>query len=350
MCISYDALACQVWLDPIAMAPAGGQPLCADHAQRLSAPRGWVVLDRRTSQSTLMTAAGPAPVHDARGRAAVPRRRLPRAWGQFDAPRLEFLAEGDDVVTEPEPTFEPPVVAATVHLEPELIEPEPVVEPEAEPESAAVVIHAEGDVSRRDLHGFPNADSSEPEAEAVGPEPEPVVEPELVAPEPELVEPEAELQADSVDFGAPEPEVAGPEPEFVAEPERAPTAVVAPEAEPVGVVIHAEGDVSRRDLHGFPSADSSEPEPELVVEPEAEPIAVVEPEPVAEPEPEPEPVVKKAPARRSRARAETGPLGKPKGRLLSRAFEASGPQRSAITESLEALGDDDGSTIEAAEG
>ncbi|MBP6729722.1 MAG: hypothetical protein KA129_08875 [Microthrixaceae bacterium] len=255
MCISYDALACQVWLDPIAMAPAGGQPLCADHAQRLSAPRGWVVLDRRTSQSTLMTAAGPAPVHDARGRAAVPRRRLPRAWGQFDAPRLEFLAEGDDVVTEPEPTFEPPVVAATVHLEPELIEPEPVVEPEAEPESAAVV-------------------------------------------------------------------------------------------------IHAEGDVSRRDLHGFPSADSSEPEPELVVEPEAEPIAVVEPEPVAEPEPEPEPepVVKKAPARRSRARAETGPLGKPKGRLLSRAFEASGPQRSAITESLEALGDDDGSTIEAAEG
>jgi hypothetical protein len=309
VCISYDALACQVWLDPIAMAPAGGQPLCADHAQRLSAPRGWVVLDRRTSQSTLMTAAGPAPVHDARGRAAVPRRRLPRAWGQFDAPRLEFLAEGDDVVTEPEPTFEPPVVAATVHLEPELIEPEPVVEPEAEPESAAVVIHAEGDVSRRDLHGFPNADSSEPEAEAVGPEPEPVVE-----------------------------------------PERAPTAVVAPEAEPVGVVIHAEGDVSRRDLHGFPTADSSEPEPELVVEPEAEPIAVVEPEPVAEPEPEPEPVVKKAPARRSRARAETGPLGKPKGRLLSRAFEASGPQRSAITESLEALGDDDGSTIEAAEG
>ncbi len=309
MCISYDALACQVWLDPIAMAPAGGQPLCADHAQRLSAPRGWVVLDRRTSQSTLMTAAGPAPVHDARGRAAVPRRRLPRAWGQFDAPRLEFLAEGDDVVTEPEPTFEPPVVAATVHLEPALIEPEPVVEPEAEPEPAAVVIHAEGDVSRRDLHGFPNADSSEPEAEAVGPEPEPVVE-----------------------------------------PERAPTAVVAPEAEPVGVVIHAEGDVSRRDLHGFPTADSSEPEPELVVEPEAEPIAVVEPEPVAEPEPEPEPVVKKAPARRSRARAETGPLGKPKGRLLSRAFEASGPQRSAITESLEALGDDDGSTIEAAEG
>jgi hypothetical protein len=309
VCISYDALACQVWLDPIAMAPAGGQPLCADHAQRLSAPRGWVVLDRRTSQSTLMTAAGPAPVHDARGRAAVPRRRLPRAWGQFDAPRLEFLAEGDDVVTEPEPTFEPPVVAATVHLEPALIEPEPVVEPEAEPEPAAVVIHAEGDVSRRDLHGFPNADSSEPEAEAVGPEPEPVVE-----------------------------------------PERAPTAVVAPEAEPVGVVIHAEGDVSRRDLHGFPTADSSEPEPELVVEPEAEPIAVVEPEPVAEPEPEPEPVVKKAPARRSRARAETGPLGKPKGRLLSRAFEASGPQRSAITESLEALGDDDGSTIEAAEG
>ena len=33
MCISYDALACQVWLDPIAMAPAGGQPLCADHAR-----------------------------------------------------------------------------------------------------------------------------------------------------------------------------------------------------------------------------------------------------------------------------------------------------------------------------
>lgn len=262
MCISYDALACQVWLDPIAVAPAGGQPLCADHAQRLSAPRGWVVLDRRTSQSTLMTAAGPAPVQDARGRAAIPRRRLPRAWGQFDAPRLEFLAE-DDAAAEPDPTFDLPAVA-TALLEPEVIapEPEPVVEPDPAPE-----IHAEGDVERHVLHASPDADPDEPE-----------------------------LRAETAELVAPEPEVVVPEPE---------------------------------------------------PEPEPEPVVVSEPEP--EPEPAPKPVAKKAPARRGRATSESGPLGAPKGRLLSRAFEASGPQRSAITESLEALGDD-GPAPEAAEG
>lgn len=213
VCISYDAVACQVWLDPISMAPAGGQPLCADHAQRLSAPRGWVVLDRRTSQSALVTGAGTsAPVEDARGRTAVPRRRLPRGWGQFDAPRLEFVAE-DAATVVPEPVVPEPVVI------------EPVAVPQPEPE---------------------------PEAE---PEPEPVV-----------VEP-----------------------------------VVARQAEP-------------------------EPEPG--------------PEPVREPDPAPEPESKPAPRRgRAKAAEPAGALGKPKGRLLSRAFEASGPQRSAITDTLSDEGD-----------
>ena len=87
--ITYDAVACQVWLDPILSAPGGAQPLCADHARRLSPPRGWVVLDRRDSQASLMTVS--PPLVEQAGRRAVTRRRFPRRWGEFDEPRLEFV-------------------------------------------------------------------------------------------------------------------------------------------------------------------------------------------------------------------------------------------------------------------
>ena len=106
MCISYDTVACQVWMDPIAIGPTGGQSLCEQHASRLSAPRGWVVVDRRELQSNLMTSGGgqtseslsskPDSPASASETAASPRVRRPlsRGWGQFDAPTLDFVADG----------------------------------------------------------------------------------------------------------------------------------------------------------------------------------------------------------------------------------------------------------------
>jgi hypothetical protein len=87
--ITYDAVACQVWVDLLETAPGGAQPLCAVHAARLSPPRGWVMLDRRDRQASLMTIS--PPLVEQAGRRGVARRRFPRRWGEFDEPRLEFV-------------------------------------------------------------------------------------------------------------------------------------------------------------------------------------------------------------------------------------------------------------------
>lgn len=129
VCITYDAVACQVWLDPISVSPAGGQPLCAAHAQGLRAPRGWVVLDRRTSQASLMTPAVEPPPRPAA------RPRIARAWGQFEAPRLEFVGDADSSAPGPVPAVV--VTAPPVIEEPEPA-PEPAPEPEPEPEPVPV--------------------------------------------------------------------------------------------------------------------------------------------------------------------------------------------------------------------
>ena len=207
VCISYDAVACQVWLDPISESPSSGQPVCAAQARRLRAPRGWIVMDRRSSQSALLTPAGASDeVTGARPRSTSQRRRLPRGWGQFDAPRLEFVVDEEvecgNLITPPShPVLPEPVL-------PEM----PVVREPALPE--------------------------EPVASAQ----------------------DAEPPVEVLDASPPEPEEAVP-----AEPVHRPTA--------------------------------------------------------------------KRPPRRPRT-AEPATLGAPKGRLLSRAFEAAGPQRSAITEAL----------------
>lgn len=235
VCISYDAVACQVWLDPLGEAPPGGQPLCADHAERLRPPRGWIVLDRRESQATLLTAATVAAAAGDAAPAPRPtlKRRLPRAWGQFEAPTLEFLADADEPDAD-EPDSVP--AAAAVEMEPATA----IVEPEPEPEPEVEVVEPEPE--------------SEPVAKVVEPEPVP-------APVVEVVEPELEAQ-------------------------------------------------------------------------EAEPESESEPEPESEPVPAPRRAVKarkKNPTRRG--------AGAPTGRLLSRAFESAGDQRSAITEALAAAGD-----------
>lgn len=225
MCITYDAVACQVWFDPLEMAPGGGQPMCLDHAGRLNPPKGWVVLDRRSSQAELVTSsAGAAPAAAAASSAApapqAPRRRFRRGWGQFDELPLEFASPAARMAP-PAPVVESPPVAAPVAPEP--IAPEPIA-------------------------------------------PEPVVAQPVVA-EPVVVEPVV------VEPVAPEP--------------------VAPEP-----IVAAE----------------------VVAEPEA---------------PAPNRATRRRSAKQERsASQDTAAMLKPKGRLLSRAFESSGPQRSVLTDGL----------------
>lgn len=128
MVITYDPVGCQVWLDPMEGA-RGGQPLCTLHAERLHAPRGWVVLDRRAAQAVLR--AGVAEPAAPTSPPSAPRRR----WGQFSEPRLDFAepVEPEPVPAEPEPE---PVAVEAVAVEPVAVEPEaePVaVEPAPEP-------------------------------------------------------------------------------------------------------------------------------------------------------------------------------------------------------------------------
>lgn len=153
--ITYDPVACQVWIDPLPSVPGGGQMLCDEHAQRLSPPRGWVVIDRRDPQSSIVAAEPVALVDQMRSRPRIARR-----WGQFDEPRLEFTSDA---------TARAVPVRPGAHITP----PPPVVE--APPfERPAPVVHA-------------RAGNSHPEAVPVepppAPEPEPALEPE---PEPAL--------------------------------------------------------------------------------------------------------------------------------------------------------------------
>ena len=46
--LSYDTIACQVWLDPVPDWPGRAQEICELHTTRLTVPRGWVLCDRRS--------------------------------------------------------------------------------------------------------------------------------------------------------------------------------------------------------------------------------------------------------------------------------------------------------------
>jgi hypothetical protein len=143
--IGYDPVACQVWLDLLGDGPAPAQMLCQHHAERLRAPRGWVVVDRRGDQMVIVTAdAAPEPPAPSR---ATPRPRRPprRRWGRLDEPSFEFtLDENAAAIAMPDPELEPqPVLDVEVPVEPEPVleveeaaepEPEPAPEPEPKPE------------------------------------------------------------------------------------------------------------------------------------------------------------------------------------------------------------------------
>lgn len=118
--VSFDATQCQLWLDTLTDASGGAQPLCEEHAMRITPPRGWVIVDRRAAQSSLVTAPSVDPP-------PRPRRRSPaaeRQWGRFEAPTLQFDVSGE---------APPPPGPAAAEFEPV----EPVVEVPEEPEPVA---------------------------------------------------------------------------------------------------------------------------------------------------------------------------------------------------------------------
>jgi hypothetical protein len=111
---AFDARESLVWLDPIATPGRGAGMLCERHADRLSPPRGWNLLDRRGPEFRLWTGRVASPAHSPRRERPVrrpgaePARSRPRPQ---PGPALPF-----DAPTPPEPAHrsgtEPAVVAA----------------------------------------------------------------------------------------------------------------------------------------------------------------------------------------------------------------------------------------------
>src|SRR4051812_36499693 len=95
--IRYDPVSCQLWLDPINGADRSVQSLCLDHADRLSAPRGWVVVDRRGLQTSIVTSPVVASEEAPKRAGARPVRRR---WGSFEAPTLEFTSDAAPALLE----------------------------------------------------------------------------------------------------------------------------------------------------------------------------------------------------------------------------------------------------------
>ena len=125
--ISYDTVACEVWVDHLEGAPDSAQLLCDRHRSRLSPPRGWTVLDRTGSPATEMDdvdavasaeLAGAAPT----GAGEEPAGR--RGWGQTDiTPGAEFV--GGRAAELP---TNPPVVIAPMEEIAQVVESAPVEE------------------------------------------------------------------------------------------------------------------------------------------------------------------------------------------------------------------------------
>ncbi len=133
--IRYDPVSCQLWLDPVGPDDRHGQLLCLDHAERLSPPRGWVVVDRRGAQTAIRTAEPAVSIPR-----MPPRRAARRQWGSFEEPTLEFTGS-DHAVGRSDTTVldRPPADEVELELEVE-------VEVEADVEVAE---HVEDEVAER---------------------------------------------------------------------------------------------------------------------------------------------------------------------------------------------------------
>ena len=95
--MSFDSDVLEVWLDELTLDPEPVQEVCEFHAERLTAPRGWTVSDRRT----------PRPADE-----VLPSGRLPATVATAHQPVVTAPA-----VSSPVPPAEPPPAEAP---EPEL--------------------------------------------------------------------------------------------------------------------------------------------------------------------------------------------------------------------------------------
>ncbi len=95
---AFDAQESLVWLDPIDTPGRGAGVLCLTHADRLSPPRGWNLLDRRGAESRLWLGEPAATTPASRRPRREPARSRPRT---APGPRLPFDS--------PEPTPAPAV-------------------------------------------------------------------------------------------------------------------------------------------------------------------------------------------------------------------------------------------------
>jgi hypothetical protein len=134
--LTYDPIACEVWLDDLAERVGRHQEICSLHAERLTVPRGWAMSDRRSDEQPMFVQPAPSPAPAA---ATPTRRRRRRSEAAshpatqtlelFETLRQELAAAESAPEPEPQPSPEP-------EPEPELVEeptPEPVSEPEPEP-------------------------------------------------------------------------------------------------------------------------------------------------------------------------------------------------------------------------
>lgn len=103
--LTYDPVACDLWLDPLGPTRAAVQELCEFHVERLTVPRGWTVNDRRPgSEPDRAVAEGPevedseAPVAEApvAERAEVPVAEAPEVEGsEVEDPVPEALTPAE---------------------------------------------------------------------------------------------------------------------------------------------------------------------------------------------------------------------------------------------------------------
>jgi hypothetical protein len=131
---AFDARECLVWLDPIGPGGRGAGVLCTTHADRMSPPFGWNLLDRRGAESRLWLGRTKAvtEVAPSRRRERAPRTRTCAPAG----PRLPFESTVPASVPVPVPTAVP---APAIAREPEPVAriaertPEPVAAPTGAP-------------------------------------------------------------------------------------------------------------------------------------------------------------------------------------------------------------------------
>lgn len=271
MLISYDAGTCQIWLDDIGNGPASAQPLCPSHAARLKPPQGWVVVDRRREPSRFRARVARQPISSDID-SVESSRPVRRQWGRFEPAAVGFA--------------EPEAVAAPASDVAELV-PLHMTDAFASLMREAVVTAPSPDDAPPVNWGAPDVPVVDP-----APTPPPVPEPEPAIPTPVVPEP-----------ALPDPVV--PEPEPVVPQPVVPEPIVPDPIVPDPTVPDPQPDVP----------DPITPDPTV-------------PEPVV-----PDQMAARTATRRDRSNDEP-PVMKPKGRLLSRAFEATGHQRTVLSEPL----------------